>query len=58
MSTICASVDFHTAGEPFRIVADPPVEIPGASVAQRRDLAVPGSELDDLRRLLCFEPRG
>ncbi|MEY9257416.1 proline racemase [Brevibacterium epidermidis] len=58
MSTICAIVDFHTAGEPFRIVADPPVEIPGASVAQRRDLAVPGSEVDDLRRLLCFEPRG
>lgn len=58
MNTICTSVDFHTAGEPFRIVADPPVEIPGASVAQRRDLAVPGSELDDLRRLLCFEPRG
>lgn len=58
MNTICTSVDFHTAGEPFRIVADPPVEIPGASVAQRRALAVPGSELDDLRRLLCFEPRG
>ena len=58
MSTICTSVDFHTAGEPFRIVADPPVEIPGTSVAQRRELAVPGSELDDLRRLLCFEPRG
>ena len=58
MSTICTSVDFHTAGEPFRIVAEPPVEIPGASVAQRRELAVPGSEVDDLRRLLCFEPRG
>jgi proline racemase len=50
--------DFHTAGEPFRIVAEPPVEIPGSSVAQRRELAVPGSALDDLRRLLCFEPRG
>ena len=58
MSTICTSVDFHTAGEPFRIVAEPPVEIPGASVAERRELAVPGSEVDDLRRLLCFEPRG
>ncbi|GAA1521956.1 proline racemase family protein [Brevibacterium permense] len=58
MSTICTSVDFHTAGEPFRIVAEPPVETPGASVAQRRELAVPGSEVDDLRRLLCFEPRG
>lgn len=58
MSTICTSVDFHTAGEPFRIVAEPPVEIPGRSVAQRRELAVPGSAADDLRRLLCFEPRG
>ena len=58
MKTICTSVDFHTAGEPFRTVAEPPVEIPGESVAQRRELAVPGSALDDLRRLLCFEPRG
>jgi proline racemase len=58
MKTICTSVDFHTAGEPFRIVAEPPVEIPGTSVAERRELAVPGSALDDLRRLLCFEPRG
>ena len=58
MKTICTSFDFHTAGEPFRTVAEPPVEIPGSSVAQRRELAVPGSALDDLRRLLCFEPRG
>lgn len=58
MKTICTSFDFHTAGEPFRTVAEPPVEIPGESVAQRRELAVPGSALDDLRRLLCFEPRG
>ncbi|WP_319803271.1 proline racemase family protein [Brevibacterium sp. CFH 10365] len=58
MSTICTSIDFHTAGEPFRIVAEPPVDIPGASVAERRALAVPGSAVDDLRRLLCFEPRG
>lgn len=58
MKTICTSFDFHTAGEPFRTVAESPVEIPGESVAQRRELAVPGSALDDLRRLLCFEPRG
>ena len=58
MKTICTSFDFHTAGEPFRTVAEPPVEIPGESVAQRRELAGPGSALDDLRRLLCFEPRG
>jgi proline racemase len=38
MKTICTSVDFHTAGEPFRIVAEPPVEIPGTSVAERREL--------------------
>nr|WP_156483952.1 proline racemase family protein [Brevibacterium linens] len=55
---MCTSVDFHTAGEPFRIVAEPPVEIPGRSVAERRELAGPGSAADDLRRLLCFEPRG
>ena len=58
MKTICATEDFHTAGEPFRIVADPPVAIPGSSVADRRQKAVPGSAIDDLRRLLCFEPRG
>ncbi|WP_262776207.1 proline racemase family protein [Brevibacterium permense] len=58
MTTTCTSVDFHTAGEPFRIVAEPPLEIPGRSVAERRELAVPGSAADDLRRLLCFEPRG
>src|SRR5699024_12022383 len=57
-SRICTSVDYHTAGEPFRIIADPPAEVPGATVAQRRALAVPGSAVDDLRRLLCFEPRG
>lgn len=53
-----STVDYHTGGEPFRIVADPPVAIPGATVAARRAGAGPGSEADDLRRLLCFEPRG
>ncbi|WP_343071817.1 proline racemase family protein [Brevibacterium renqingii] len=57
-TAICSSVDYHTAGEPFRIIADPPVEAPGASVAEKRARAVSGSALDDLRRLLCFEPRG
>ncbi|UVI36000.1 proline racemase family protein [Brevibacterium spongiae] len=37
---------------------EPPVDIPGTSVAERRQLAMPGSPVDDLRRLLCFEPRG
>src|SRR5699024_6379775 len=57
-SRICTSVDYHSAGEPFRIIADPPVEVPGATVAEKRARAVPGSAVDDLRRLLCFEPRG
>ena len=28
------TVDYHTGGEPFRIVPDPPVAIPGATVAE------------------------
>jgi len=53
-----ATVDYHTAGEPFRIVADPPVAIEGATVAERRVSAMRSREVDGLRRLLCFEPRG
>ena len=52
------TVDYHTAGEPFRIVASPPVEIPGATVAERRMFALRDPAVDGLRRLLCFEPRG
>src|SRR5699024_12308055 len=55
---ICTSVDYHTAGEPFRIIADPPAEVPGATVAEKRARAVPGSAGDERRRLLGFEPRG
>lgn len=52
------TVDFHTAGEPFRIVPAPPVDIPGGSVAARRVRAIDDPAVDGLRRLLCFEPRG
>ena len=52
------TVDYHTAGEPFRIVAHPPVEILGDSVANRRVYAISNPEVDGLRKLLCFEPRG
>lgn len=60
MSAIGAidTIDYHTAGEPFRIVAAPPVAIPGDTVAQRRANAISRPEVDGLRRLLCFEPRG
>ncbi|MFE2409702.1 proline racemase family protein [Kitasatospora sp. NPDC059408] len=61
------TVDYHTAGEPFRIVLDGAPVIPGDSVAERRAIAIgaggsataprPGA-LDDVRRLLGREPRG
>src|SRR5256885_15558035 len=53
-----STVDYHTGGEPFRIVAEPPVAIEGATVAERRVFAMGDPEVDGLRRLLCFEPRG
>ena len=52
------TIDYHTAGEPFRIVAKPPVEIVGNTVANRRVYAMASVEVDGLRKLLCFEPRG
>jgi proline racemase len=53
-----AATDYHTAGEPFRIVADPPVPIPGATVAERRARAIADPDIQALRQVLCFEPRG
>jgi proline racemase len=53
-----STVDYHTGGEPFRIVAAPPVDLPGATVAERRVRAVGDPQADGLRKLLCLEPRG
>ncbi|MGN7977609.1 proline racemase family protein [Microbacterium sp. 22195] len=47
--------DWHTAGEPFRIVQDVPTH--GTTVAERRVEAITG-EADSIRRFLCLEPRG
>jgi proline racemase len=54
--TAVSVVDYHTAGEPFRIVVGgvPPRE--GVSVLERRRFA--RDQLDRYRRLLVFEPRG
>jgi proline racemase len=52
------TIDYHTGGEPFRIVAESPVPIPGNSVADRRARATVDSAVDGLRQVLCFEPRG
>ena len=50
------TVDYHTGGEPFRIVVGgvPPLE--GATILERRRFA--RDHLDRFRRLLVFEPRG
>jgi len=56
-STI-ATTDYHTAGEPFRIVADPPVAIEGRTVAERRVRAIEDPSVQALRAVLCSEPRG
>ena len=56
-STI-VTTDYHTGGEPFRIVADPPVPIPGSTVAERRALAIEDPDVQELRMVLCKEPRG
>src|SRR4051812_13312467 len=50
--------DYHTAGEPFRIVTAGAPEIPGASVRDRRERAAADASVDSVRRLLCHEPRG
>ncbi len=52
------TTDYHTGGEPFRIVADPPVPIPGRSVADRRAQAIDDPAVQGLRAVLCSEPRG
>jgi proline racemase len=53
-----AATDYHTAGEPFRIVRDGAPEIPGETVRARREFAAGSEEVERVRRLLCHEPRG
>src|SRR3954452_12222995 len=53
-----AATDYHTAGEPFRIVTEGMPPISGSTVAERRELAAAQPEVDAVRRLLCHEPRG
>ena len=50
------TVDYHTGGEPFRIVTGgtPPLE--GTTILERRRFA--REQVDHVRRLLVFEPRG
>ena len=50
------AVDYHTAGEPFRIVSGGVPPLRGDTVLERRRDAA--QRLDHLRRLLVNEPRG
>ncbi len=50
------TVDFHTAGEPFRIVTGGVPKLEGRNVLERRRWA--RDHLDEVRRLLVNEPRG
>lgn len=50
------TVDYHTAGEPFRIVVGGVPPLPGGTALERRRWA--GEHLDHVRRLLVNEPRG
>jgi proline racemase len=52
------ATDYHTAGEPFRIVTAGVPEIAGATVRERREEAAVSEAVDAVRRLLCHEPRG
>jgi proline racemase len=51
-----STVDYHTGGEPFRIVSGGIPSLQGATVADRREWAM--AHLDHVRRLLVDEPRG
>ena len=50
------TVDYHTAGEPFRIVTGGVGPIPGRTVLEKRRWVA--ENLDRVRRLLVNEPRG
>jgi proline racemase len=43
------ATDYHTGGEPFRIVTDPPVPIQGRTVAERRARAIEDPAVQGLR---------
>jgi proline racemase len=51
-----STVDYHTAGEPFRIVTGGVGPIPGRTMLDKRRFAQ--ERLDRTRRLLVNEPRG
>jgi proline racemase len=57
-ASVIRTIDYHTGGEPFRIVVDGTPFIPGATMAERRRAALATDDIDAVRRFLCHEPRG
>jgi proline racemase len=53
-----AVTDYHTAGEPFRIVTAGLPSIAGNTVLERRETARADPHIDAVRQLLVNEPRG
>jgi len=51
-----SAVDYHTAGEPFRIVTGGVEELEGVTILEKRRFAA--ERLDRVRKLLVNEPRG
>ncbi len=49
------ATDYHTVGEPFRIITSQ-VRLEGGGILDKRAFAM--AELDDIRRLVINEPRG
>jgi proline racemase len=50
------TVDYHTAGEPFRIVSGGVPSLRGGTIMEKRRYAL--EHVDHIRQLLVFEPRG
>jgi len=50
------ATDYHTAGEPFRIVTSSDIALEGRGILDKRAYAL--ENLDHVRRLLINEPRG
>jgi proline racemase len=53
---LVTATDYHTAGEPFRIVTGGVPPIPGRTILEKRRWAQ--DHLEHIRKLLVYEPRG
>ena len=58
MQPAVSTVDYHTGGQPIRIVIDGAPPIYGANAAERRQHSQETPQIDAVRKFLCWEPRG